>query len=933
MRRIALFLLVCCALTAACAAAPPKYPLDVAVTTQDPYNAFTRDEVLTPPMPFLIGINLKNLTEQPQGGQYALTIQDYWNTVLYKQPAQPFQVDVKGTFNAKLTYQPTALGAYDVIVSVTCGAQTWEQTRTIIVVPGPHPGLKPESFFASNTGLRTPELQQKIGLKVYRQHFADESTSVKDRSKLQLADPVEFDFTRQEKYVADCKKFDMSIVGIVGYANQNWGLSDAGHTYHMYGPPRDYDEFIRATVPVVEHFPEIKYWEFWNEPWIYGWTWASSSAEYRKFQQAWITAAKKARPDIKVLAGNSASFLVDNIGPDPACYRGLVDADTNHPYKEGERPNWRRGSQIRYSDYGFQEAERMGIKTHFITENGTEAGYFTGDRDAKMNAPKLVSLHVMEALAGAYQMNVQQGIGWDADQMRGCAAYGVMTHFLEDRVPVGDIWPSHALIWGGLFASPDCADPTLPRANVLKARWGVPGLPGDTTKVAVIWSYTGPDEDNIDTHGTLTIAPAAELQAYDMLGNPCGTRKGDSLTVPFGQYPVYLVSDRLPLKWMYEIIRDGKISGITPVNLYTYSLTAPVTEKPELTVRLQSEYNTALPATISLALPRKWATAETKQTIILQPGALTEVSFHLTAAQANADNLYPVTVHVSTAAGDTVRTQIVQVAQAAHATPAFTGKAADLAKLTPVRIDSDWFASGPNWSYLVLNPNLPRPKAVEKKPRVTAQAYTAWDKDNVYLAFTVKEPALKQSAGTPFRDPKYTNGDLGGVGFPLYSGDAIEFAFGINERAKDDYRKPTDPWYWKGCFRDTDYQYLTYQSEKGPQLVRVAKPGIPYRDGYQTEVPSGQGPVNGAKVSITREGDVSVYEITLPRAELPLLKPEEQRQIRFGFVVANDEGVGTSGRLQWSQAAGVFDYWFNNGSYQPTWESFWAAQTKWGLGK
>jgi len=912
------------------AAEAPKFPLDVAVTTQNACNAFTSEETIAPRMPLLISVAIVNQTKEQQEAAFQIELQDYWGKTLWHGAAQTAVLAPQGRSTVKITYQPTALGAIDVITSVTCGAATKTFTGTLIVVPPPHPGLRPESFFASNTGLRTPELQQRIGLKVYRQHFADEATSVADRRGGVSSDPMVLDFTRQEQYVADCKKYDMSIVGIVGYANYFWGRSAMAQKLNMYGPPRDYDEFIRATVPVVEHFKEIKYWEFWNEPWIYGWTWASSSAEYRKFQKAWIEAAKKARPDIKVLAGNSASFLVDNISPDPSCYRGLVDGETNHPYKEGERPNFRYGSQVRYSDYGFQEAERMGIKQHFITENGTEAGYFTGNRDDKMNAPKLVVLHIMEALAGAYQMNIQQGIGWDVDQMRGSAAYGVMTHYLEDRVPVADIWPAHALIWGGIFANPDQADAALPRANVLRARWGVPGLPGDKTKVAVVWNYSGPDADHLDATSTLTINPAAEIQAYDLMGNPCGARTGDSLTIPFTQYPVYLVTERLPMHWFYEVIRDGKIAGATPVNLSLFSLTKPLAEHPDVVVRLQNQLNTPLPVTLRIQAPKRWTIAEKTQTIMLQPAELNEVHFHLTKAEANVENLYPVTVIAETPAGNAERTQVLQVALAAHQTLTFTGKPADLQGLTPVTLDSDWLAAGSNWSYLVLNPNLPRPAAVAQKPRVITKAYTAWDKEHIYLAFAVKEPALKQGAGKPFSDPQYTAGDLGGVGFPIYSGDAIEFVFGINERAADDYRKPDDPWYWKGCFRDTDYQYIAYPSEKGPQLVCVAKPGIPYRIGFQTEVPPGQGPVPGSKLTITRDGDLSLYEISLPRTELPQLKPEEKAEIRFGFMVANDEGLG---HLEWSRAAGVFDYWLNNGSYQPTWDSIWAAQTRWGLGR
>jgi len=916
----------------------PKPPVEISLSTQAKWNAFTAAEALETKSPIAVSIKLKNNTAEKQDLRCTIEVKDYWGKPVQKATAKPVAIDPNGTAEVKdaASFVPPGLGAFDVTAKVT-GTAAAEKLMTAIVVPNPRPGLRPESFFASNTGAGGhSDFHQRIGLRVYRQHFADMWQGLAEESKKQRPPnaPVRFDFDEMDKYVMEAQRHGISIVGIVGYANPEWARSPEAQRLRMYGPPRDLDEFIRTTVPVVDRYRQIRYWEFWNEPWIYGWTWAGSSAEYRRFQRGWAEAARQVRPDLQLIVGHSASFFVDNITPDPACFRGLVVAVSNHPYKEGERNNLRRGSQVRYTDYGVREAIRHGINLHFITENGTEvAGLGEAGRDHPLNAVKLVVMHAMLALTGEYQMNVQEGIGWGLDQMRGSAAYAVMTHRLEDRVPVADIWPAHPLIWGALFANPEHADPSLPRASEFNARWKVPGRPGDASKVAVLWCNTGPDEDHLDKAGTLTLSPAGDLAAFDLMGNPTGARRRDALTIPFTEYPVYVTSDKLTVKQMYELIRDAKIEDLTPVNLYAYSLTKPLDQKPDLVVRIQNQMNRPLACTLRLKLPDGWRTEERRQDVTLEPAELSEVTFHLQSAQPNATNLYPITLSADTDAGRTRRDQVIQVAYAPSRTIAMTGKLDDWKDIVPVTVDSDWFAASENWTQLVLNPNLPRPKAVADKARIVARGYTAWDKDHFYVAFAVQEPDLKQNAGKPYRDTKYTSCEPDGIGFPFYSGDAVQFAFGIRERAEDDYRKPGDPWYWKGCFRDTDYQYIAYTSEKGPKLIRLAKPGIPYRVGFQTETQPGQGPVEGAKILINRVGDTSFYEISLPRAELALLEPEEQSAIRFGFVLSNDEGVGAAGRLQWSQAAGVFDYWFNNGSYQPTWESFWAAQTRWGLGK
>ena len=74
--------------------------------------------------------------------------------------------------------------------------------------------------------------------------------------------------------------------------------------------------------------------------------------------------------------------------------------------------------------------------------------------------------------------NAQWNIGYGPDWTRSNTAFAVMTHFLEDRVPLVDIWPQEELLWGGIFANPRFATDavkTLPRASELMARWNVEG--------------------------------------------------------------------------------------------------------------------------------------------------------------------------------------------------------------------------------------------------------------------------------------------------------------------------------------------------------------------------------------------------------------------------------------------------------------------------
>jgi hypothetical protein len=132
------------------------------------------------------------------------------------------------------------------------------------------------------------------------------------------------------------------------------------------------------------------------------------------------------------------------------------------------------------------------------------------------NASKIVQYYVTTALAGAYMGNAQWNIGYGPDWTWSNTAFAVMTHFLEDRVPLVDIWPQEELLRGGIFANPRFATEsvkTLPRASELMARWKVEGERlSDATKVAVIWSLTGNSDGQLDGQGELVISDASGVR-------------------------------------------------------------------------------------------------------------------------------------------------------------------------------------------------------------------------------------------------------------------------------------------------------------------------------------------------------------------------------------------------------------------------------------
>jgi hypothetical protein len=115
--------------------------------------------------------------------------------------------------------------------------------------------------------------------------------------------------------------------------------------------------------------------------------------------------------------------------------------------------------------------------------------------------------NITTAFAGAYMANAQWNICYGPDWTCSNAAFAMMAHFLEDRVPLADVWPQEQFLWGGIFGSSKFATDAvraLPRASELMPRWNgeVPAeCVYDETKVAVIWNFTGVSNAELDQKG------------------------------------------------------------------------------------------------------------------------------------------------------------------------------------------------------------------------------------------------------------------------------------------------------------------------------------------------------------------------------------------------------------------------------------------------
>ena len=856
-------------------------------------------------------------------------------------------------------------GYYSVVAECSEGETVLIRSSDFGIVHPPYPGVRPNSLFASNLALKQGEdLQflETIGLKVLRTHF---EPPVKTRratwpAEFPGGEAVPLDFDRLDQMWNDVKAHGLWVLPIVGYSLPGAGIFDRtplAEELKMYGPPSDEARFIRTWETILRHYPELETYEFWNEPWIYVWTWAGTPEDYRQFQAAWCSMALQVNPRYRLLAGNSTPFVRDNIEPYRESWDGLLSGLTHHPYSMSAlQPNWRRGDVFRSIDEIRLAANDMGLPYAYLTEGGTA---FAQNRSADdpepynntENAEKLVQYYVGTSLAGVYMGNAQWGIGYGPGWTRSNTAFAVMTHFLEDRVPLVDLWPQQELLWGGIFANRKFVTPAikaLPRAKELSARWEVevpPERGDDNTKVAVIWGLTGPSPGQLDTDGELVILDASDLHAYNLVGQEILPVKG-KLILPLKGAPIYLTTENLGVLEFRDRIQLGVIRRVTPVNFYAFSLQKPASERQDLSVRIENQINRYVQGTLVLRTTGSDETSSAR--FELQGGELAEVQVPWPAVPVSADNRYPVTLTVhfdndyndlGEAFAPINQRQVISVATFAKRTVRFTGKVSDWDGLTPVTVDSDFYRQSADPTASLLNPNAARKPDEATPKRIVGQVFTAYDDDSVYLGVEVHENQFHCSAGEPVVKTvgnstvtlPYKEGVPDGLDFITQCGDVFQFGFGFRDRVPGIGRQMGDPWAWKGAFYDTDYSFVAHPSTDGDKLLQLWGPHTSRRNGYQAEAVPGIGSLPGGEVKIVRDEaqKLTLYEIAIPRARLALFNPSFGR-CRFGFILYNSEKVA-GGALAWSDVAGVFDYWQASGSYPPTWKNHLPCQTFFGI--
>jgi len=885
-----------------------------------------------PMRPIPMKVSVSSSDGQARDVKLILSARNVFDELINWRQELPMTLEADGSRTVHEFHFDARRGYYQVFATIHEDQQVFEASRGIGIIPPHHPGVRPDSFFASNTSSIRRGQQlcflQTIGMKIQRTHLNPIKVSIPKQPNGALP----LDLSELEAALKENVDHDTWVLPIVGYHFGPDMRSELAKRTNMHGPPRDLREFVDSWESVLRRFPRITTYEFWNEPWIYGWTWAAEPEIYRKFQAQWCRMALRVNPEIRIIAGNSSMFVEDHIEPYPNCWRGMVHGTSHHPYSGVGDPTFRISGQARSLDQGAVVTRRMGLTYYYMTESGSAAG----DR---IDVHKLIQYFVRSALAGAFQGNAQWGFGYHEGNTRANTSFAVMTHFIEDRPVVADVWPHHELLWGAVFANArHVTDEVrrLPRANELQSRWNVP-VPADRVndpvKVAIVWGHTGTDHRHLDRDGTLTIKNPGDIRAYDVVGREI-PRQGNTLVVPFGESVVWFTTEAMGIAEFRNTIAKARLDGLTAINAYALSLKDSAKRAQTVGVRIENQLNRKVSGIVRLTRHDDGKVSESR--FSLAAGRLVEVPIAWAAGDIPAQLRHAITLDIESDAGNVAYQQDLAVARFYRHAITVDGDLEDWAGTLPVFIDSSGQDGRVDKTRALLNPGKVQVHEGDGG-QVNLRVYTAYDDSNVYIAAAVHEDELQCRAGEPVtrRGPDgtvtlpYRMGEPNGLEHIHFCQDTFAFAFGFRDRVPGWGRQMDDPWAWKGHFNDTDYQYVAHTSADGPRLIRQWGPDTSRRTAYQTVDVPGVGPVAGSQIVINRDDSarLTVYEIAIPRDELRLFDPKADC-LRFSFKLTSNE-IGWP--LQWSAAAHVFEYWIGSGSFSPSWVSLLPCQTFFGI--
>ncbi|MHC5053350.1 MAG: DOMON domain-containing protein [Planctomycetota bacterium] len=282
------------------------------------------------------------------------------------------------------------------------------------------------------------------------------------------------------------------------------------------------------------------------------------------------------------------------------------------------------------------------------------------------------------------------------------------------------------------------------------------------------------------------------------------------------------------------ISADGPPVAVRPENLVVLPATGPVTH-----VLVQNLHNDTYRGTVELVCPEGWRLDAAEKPVTIEPAALARVPFAIEKGVDSAENVYPLKVRATGGGQDISWDGTVRAATTPYFKPEIDGKL------------EDWKVSVPF-------------EFGREGAKVSVGTY--WSRRNFSLLVKVEEKEFKAPAG-------------GAVA------DAIQFAI-----SPSGAQTPLEP-----GGKAARHEFLVaFEEDSGIGMgncFRLMAPGDPVSAGREAR-PLGGSEVEGAKVMVLSDGNVTFYECAIPFKALKGVRAEPGREYRFSLLVHDPDGTG-----------------------------------------
>jgi len=226
------------------------------------------------------------------------------------------------------------------------------------------------SHSLSDTELR---LIRDVGGSIVRTDFA--------WSSIQSTSSASYVWGSMDAKVARAQAQGLTVLGIIGYAPQWASYSGCTVGANQACAPADPNQYAAFAAAVVAHYPQITYWELWNEPNLKGfWGPAPTSTDYVRILNAAYIAIKAVNPNAVIISAGLAPAS-DVVGQKIAPTTFVTSMYANgatfdilgyHPYSYPSSPDNANGNgwQMMYTIRNTMVANGDSAKKIWITEVG-----------------------------------------------------------------------------------------------------------------------------------------------------------------------------------------------------------------------------------------------------------------------------------------------------------------------------------------------------------------------------------------------------------------------------------------------------------------------------------------------------------------------------------------------------------------------------------